>query len=277
MVSHQNLTICCFVLALLCGLVVSVHAGEPQPQSKHAVLHGEIFPEAQSRFELKRQALKNVPTTSHRSLAGNNLNYLVQTQSDVQSKSRSRAFLQSLILPGWGQRYAGSRTMMKVFIVSEVLTWGSFFGFRTWSNWIEDDFQTFARSHAGANPDGKPDRFFVDIGNFNSLEEYNQAQLRDRDVADLYPTDTNEFFWRWDSDANRREFEDMRIRSDQADNRANFALAAVFVNHIVSAIHSTLAVYQFNKRLQAKGIGYDLQFDSHDGRRLVKLTVAKRF
>ena len=172
-------------------------------------------------------------------------------------KSKGRAFLQSLVLPGWGQHYADSKTMMKVFIVSEVALWATYLGFTTWGNWLQDDYRTFAATHAGANISGKPRRYFVDIGNFDSIVDYNQAQLRGRDVRALYPV-TEEFFWQWDDRENRRRYEDLRVRSDAAKNRAQLTLAVIFVNHLVSAIHATLAVHKFNEKLEKAGLG--LQF-----------------
>jgi hypothetical protein len=177
-------------------------------------------------------------------------------------KSKARAFLQSLILPGWGQHYAESRTMMKAFIASEAALLGSYLGFTLWSNWLEDDYRTFASTHAGVNPRGKPRDYFVDIGNFNDIFDYNQEQLRNRDVRTLYPV-TDEFFWRWDREANRLKFEDLRVRSARAANRADLTLAVIFVNHLLSAIHSTLAVHKYNRRLSNPDFGVRVMLDGY--------------
>ncbi|MCG8605841.1 hypothetical protein MJD09_12690 [bacterium] len=166
--------------------------------------------------------------------------------------------------------------MMKIFAATEVVLWGTFLGFNVWSDWLKDDFRTFAATHAEANINGKPDSYFVDIGNFDDVFEYNQAQLRNRDVTTLYP-ETEEFFWRWDSITNRREFRDIRVRSDRASNRAEFALAGIFLNHFFSAIHSTLAVHKFNKRLAAQQLGMKLNFDTISEERVVRFTVSKLF
>ena len=190
-------------------------------------------------------------------------------------KSKARAFLQSLILPGWGQHYAESRSMMKVFIASEAVLLGSFIGFNLWGNWLEDDFRTFASTHAGISPQGKPNGYFVDIGNFNDIFDYNQEQLRNRDVRSLYPV-TDEFFWRWDSEANRLKFEDLRVRSARAANRADLTLAVIFVNHLLSAIHSTLAVHKYNRRLSNPDVGVRLMLDGYVYREL-RIRVEKNF
>ncbi len=197
-------------------------------------------------------------------------------QAGGGEKSKGRAFLQSLILPGWGQHYARSHTMLKVFAASEVLLWGTFAGFNLWSNWLENDYRAFAVSHAGVDLEGKSGRYFVDIGNFNDIFEYNQDQLRNRDVSALYP-ETDEFFWRWDSEANRRRFEDLRIRSDRAANRAELTLAVIFVNHLVSALQATLAVHKYNQRLQKNDVGMDLEVDALAENLGVRLRLVKHF
>lgn len=191
-------------------------------------------------------------------------------------KSKGRAFLQSLILPGWGQYYARSHTMFKIFAASEAALWGVFTGFTLRSNWLENDYRNFAATHAGINPEGKPADYFVDIGNFVDIFEYNQAQLRNRDVAALYP-ETDEFFWRWDSDANRRRFENLRVSSDRASNRADLTLALIFVNHLFSAVQATMAVHNFNKRLAEKDVGMNIQFEGLSEDRRVQLIFVKRF
>lgn len=189
-------------------------------------------------------------------------------------KSRGRAFLQSLLLPGWGQHYANSKRTMRFFILTEVLTVGSYVGFRTWGNWLEDDYRAFAVTHAGVDLKGKKDDYFVDIGNFDNIADYNQAQLRDRDLIDVY-RNTEAFHWQWDNSQNRDKFEDLRIRSDRASNNSEFALAAIFLNHLVSAIHSTLSVYKYNKKLSENETGFNLNFKYDHRSQLLALNISK--
>ncbi|MFQ6114244.1 MAG: DUF5683 domain-containing protein [bacterium] len=237
-----------------------------------------LLQSSQAKFQFKHQTLN----AAFEKMQPQKLFHEVSNHSEakfpqaVNEKSKGRAFLQSLIIPGWGQHYAESRTMFKVFLASEVLLWGTFLGFTTWSNWLEDDYQTFAVTHAGINLEGKPKQYFVDIGNFDDIFEYNQAQLRDRDVNDLY-RESEEFFWRWDSEENRLKFEDMRIRSDRAANRADLTLAAIFTNHLISAIHATLSVHKFNKRLAKPGLDLRIDFDGYSENRHFKVEVVKRF
>lgn len=205
-----------------------------------------------SRFQFKQDIMQSIFESG--------TNSAVRTIQPGEQKNKARAFFQSLILPGWGQHYAESKSMMKVFIASEVALLGSFAWFRARHNWLKDDYRTFAVTHAGVATGGKNDRYFVDIGNFDDIFAFNQEQLRNRDVSRLYP-EADEFFWQWDSEENRREFEDMRVRSDRAKNRSEMTLAFIFVNHLVSAIHSTLAVFKHNRRLGQPGLGFRMKSD----------------
>ncbi|MFQ5602384.1 MAG: hypothetical protein ACE5HS_03880 [bacterium] len=254
--------------------LTAVFAGTPQLQKPS---NANPLQPSQLGFELKLKALNSVVDNRYlRNESSTLSNFSANLQAKVQPKSKGRAFLQSLILPGWGQYYAGSKSMMKMFIVTEVLTWASYIGFTTWKNWLADDYRTFAVTHAGVDLEGKSERYFVDVGNFRDIFEFNQAQLRDRDVASLYP-ETAEFFWRWDSAENQQKFETLRIRSDRAGNRAEFALAAVFLNHLLSAIHSTLAVHKFNKQLAQLKLGLRMDVKGLAQNNQLQLTLSKRF
>ena len=75
----------------------------------------------------------------------------------------------------------------------------------------------------------------MDIGNYDSITDYNDEHLRNREMDDLYPDD-KKWSWDWDTDANRKAFEKKRISSDQLKLAATFGIGALMVNHIVSAI-----------------------------------------
>jgi len=149
--------------------------------------------------------------------------------------SRAKAFFLSFLLPGTGEYYAGSKKMAKVFFCTEVLLWTTFFSFRAYGNWKKNDYQQFAVSYAGVDLSGKDHQYFVDIGNYNTIQEYNEAMLGQRNVEALYPE--NDYYgWQWDDDAFRLDYEKLRIASDAAYNRSLLVVGAVILNHIVSGI-----------------------------------------
>ena len=95
---------------------------------------------------------------------------------------------------------------------------------------------------------GQVKQYFVDIGNFQDIYEYNESKGVDR-AFDLQYAETSEFTWQWDTDANRVRFKSMRVASDRAHNRATFYLTGIFLNHLSSAINVALAVRRWNTGL----------------------------
>jgi len=159
-------------------------------------------------------------------------------QSDDAKKTPTigGAFMRSMLIPGWGQRRGGARIAARNFFVAEVLLWSGFTALEVYGGWQKNDYKLFSASHAGAQISGKDSQFFVEMGNFISVDEFNQSRLRRRDVEGLYDPATH--FWRWDTDANRQKFFNMRKRSDKAYARAELVAAGVIANHIVSGIHA---------------------------------------
>jgi hypothetical protein len=152
------------------------------------------------------------------------------------------AFMRSLLIPGWGQLRGGAKPAARNFLAAEVLLWSGFAALEVYGGWLKNDYKLFSANHAGAQIFGKDDQFFVEMGNFISVEEYNQNRLRRRDVEGLYDPAT--YFWRWDTDANRQKFFNLRKRSDKAYARAELVAAAVIANHIVSGIHAAWVAHK---------------------------------
>jgi len=168
----------------------------------------------------------------------------------LEKKKRGKAFIRSLIVPGAGERYVGKKTLGKAFLISEITLWLGYVAFRQYGKWIKDDAKTYAATHANAQINGKPSQFFVNIGIYNDIDQYNDAQLRMRQFDKVYQSE--DYFWSWDSEENRRSFERMRISGDRALNRSMFVLGGIFANHIISAIDAVWQTYRYNKKLKQK-------------------------
>jgi hypothetical protein len=172
---------------------------------------------------------------------------LFYSGSSESKKSVVLAVVASLILPGMGELYAGSFESGKYNLIAEGSLWLAYSGFQMHANWLQQDAQTFANQHAGANFDNKDDQYSVNIGNFNTTDEYNQTKLRNRDYENVHTE--AQYQWQWDSDANRTQFKDLRIRSGEVKNNAKFIIAAVVVNHLFSAFSAGRKAAAFNKSL----------------------------
>jgi hypothetical protein len=167
--------------------------------------------------------------------------------SSGSQKSVLLAVAASLILPGMGELYAGSFESGKYNLIAEGGLWLTYSGFRMHAHWLQQDAQTFASQHAGANFDNKDDQYSVNIGNFNTTDEYNQAKLRNRETELVYTAD--QYKWQWDSDVDRAQFKDLRIRSGEVKNNAKFFIGAIVVNHLFSAFSAGRKAAAYNKSL----------------------------
>jgi hypothetical protein len=163
------------------------------------------------------------------------------------SFSLGGAFLRSAVIPGWGQRRADAKTSARNFFVAEVLLWSGFASLQVYGHWLKNDYKLFAATHAGVALADKDDQFFVDVGNFSSVDEFNQSRLRRRDVEGLYDPAT--YAWKWDTETNQIKFANLRKRSERSFNRSNLVVAGVLANHIISGIH---AAWVTHKKTSAK-------------------------
>jgi hypothetical protein len=154
------------------------------------------------------------------------------TDQKVSNKSVTLAVVLSLVLPGTGEWYAGARTGTYSFVADASL-WLMYSGYTLRGNWLRDDARSFARSFSGATT-MKDEEYEVNLGNYRSVEEYNNAKLRNREYDRMYKDPR--LAWNWMSDADRLRFRSMRVASDQMYQNARFVVGALVVNRLISAV-----------------------------------------
>ena len=197
--------------------------------------------------------------------------------SSDSKKSVIVAVVASLILPGMGEWYAGSFETGQYHLIAEGGLWLAYAGFRMHANWLQQDAQTFASQHAGATFDNKDDQYGVNIGNFMSTDEYNQTKMRNRESDLVYTTD--QYQWQWDSDANRAQFKDLRIRSAEIKNNSKFIIGAVVINHLLSAFSAGREAAAYNRSLSLLERVQIQTYAINDGTRVdgIGLSISTKF
>lgn len=148
--------------------------------------------------------------------------------------SKTKHILFSLLLPGAGQWGMGAKNRAKFFLGTEAMLWMGFFGANAYADIFQKNYQSFAAVHAGANPQNKDDQFWIDIGSADNVFEFNEQQLRQRDIQALY-SDENLYYWQWDSRTNQRYYNHLRVQEHDWERRATFIVGAFILNRIVSA------------------------------------------
>ena len=156
----------------------------------------------------------------------------------AQAMSPKRAFLYSLLIPGWGQYTTGNDKSAGRFLGAELGLWGGFFAFKKVEDVRVDNYRSYAAQHAQARTSRKDSQYFDDLGFYTSRLQHNQiARYDDGPNADLYP-ETTDFFWEWDSEASRNRYKKLLNSSESAQRQSLFFSGLVVVNHLVSAIHA---------------------------------------
>ena len=190
-------------------------------------------------------------------------------------KSRGKAFFMSLLVPGWGQHYAGASTKRNIFVGLEIGMWASYGGFTAFSSWREQDYKSYAATHAGVNLDGKNNTYFIDVGNFADIYEHNDYRLQQRNFNKYYE-DIDFYYWKWEDQASREKFDQLRISADTANNRALFMLGAIVANHVISAIDAVWSVHKYEKSRLSQ-VDWGVQFGDGAGRPAVNVTLCRHF
>lgn len=153
--------------------------------------------------------------------------------------------LKSLIFPGWGEYALGNKERGKLFAVTESFIIISILGSYSKAKTFKSNYEAYAAQHAGVSSLGKNRQYWVDIGNYLSIDQFNEEHLRWRDYNALYQQNDN-WSWHWDNDENRKSFEKMRIKADTWKLRGSFLIGGMVLNHIVSAIDS-LYLFRISK------------------------------
>ena len=155
--------------------------------------------------------------------------------------------VKSLIVPGWGEASVGYQKSSRFFIHSESILVISCLSAYKIGEMKQNEYIAFANEHAGAKSISDH-RYWVDIGNYNSNQAFDEEHLRMRDGKEgqwsSYP-------WLWQGgDSYRKQFEKMRIDSDKLFFTGKFIIGGIILNHIVSGINTLyLTRMKNNKRL----------------------------
>ncbi len=162
-------------------------------------------------------------------------------------KNPGLAIIYSLLLPGMGELYADGYSSGKYFTIAEGTLWGVFIGMNTYANWQKDRYQAYAVTNGGVNSTGKGADFYAAIGDYTSLDQFNEEQALNRDFSAMYNAETN--YWNWPTQEQRRTYRGMWTSSEQTFNDIRFVVGAMIVNRIASAINAVRLVSAYNKNL----------------------------
>jgi hypothetical protein len=174
-----------------------------------------------------------------------------EMQIEEKSAPSKISILYSLILPGAGQWVMGYKTRAKFFMGTEFVLWAGFIGSHTYSNIIQDNYQSYATVHAGVNSAQKEEQYWIDIGSSNNIYSFNESQLRGRNLRGVYTENTLNY-WQWDSEDSRDEYNNLRVQEHSWEQRATFIVGAFILNRIVSSVDVIRLIRRESKAAEAR-------------------------
>ena len=152
------------------------------------------------------------------------------------SDSARKGALRSLVLPGWGQRTLGADDWARRFLVAEAGLWLSMATANKWAAVNRDDYRSYAAQYAGVSNRSRPDIYYFRLGAWDNIGEYNQEQLRRRNIAAVYITGSDAD-WDWEGPTHRERYRELRHSSLRWDQTATIALSGLVVNRVLAAIN----------------------------------------
>lgn len=172
---------------------------------------------------------------------------LLETQTDFKKKNVGLAIIFSLLLPGMGELYADNYSSGKYFTIADAALWGTYLGMNAYGNQKKNDYKAFAASTGGVNNSGKDELYYATIGDYISINDYNNEKALERRFDEMY--NTEQFYWDWQNTSNRRTYRGLWTSSESAYNNLRFVAGALILNRVISVINAVRLVAAYNKRI----------------------------
>ena len=192
------------------------------------------------------QGLKNSVKLSDENFHDDNVSLSYDYNSE--KKSVGLGIVYSLLLPGMGELYADSYDIGKYFTIADGILWGTFIGMNVYTNWQEDNYQTYAASNAGVENNNKDADYYSTIGNYTSVFSYNEEKALERNYDEML--DPEVYFWKWSTTSERQTYRDMWTSSEQTSNDIRFVVGGLILNRIASAVNAARLVTAYNNKLK---------------------------
>jgi len=144
--------------------------------------------------------------------------------------------MKSVLIPGWGEHSFDSRTRGYLFNGIEATLW--VFAGVAYTSAIshENDLFYFASEYGEiSDPHLRSDVFLDRVSKYESMDEYNEQMLRNRQWDKVYSEENGEY-WSWDSTEKRREYFDIKTQRYLWRQRLTYTFGAIALNHLVSTM-----------------------------------------
>ena len=184
--------------------------------------------------------------------------------SGQNKDARISPVLKSIVIPGTGEFQLNKIERGRAFFLTEGFLWLSYLTSTHASHYQDHTMRSFAADHAGVDIHRKTDQFWIDIGNYASLDAFNAEHARWREVDVMYD-EGGTWEWSWDNSRNQKKFEVYRINRDLWALSGKFIIGGIVMNHIISGIDALylnrqLEGHSFTLTPQVSGSGSNFVF-----------------
>ncbi len=209
-----------------------------------------------------------------------------QLEEDIYAfkpKNTRLAFFYSMLIPGAGEFYAGSKIKPLLFLGLEASLWSGYFVYHGKGNDKEDEYQGYGDLHY--------DRDLYDAW-WNSLDSTDQAKyshrLPEEKSHEYYENigKYNQFSIGWDDcdepnalpSPSRNIYLDIRDESNKMFSRARTFTVCVLINHVLSGFDAALTARSYNKRQERfAGLQLKMKMREYQNESIPQLTLTKSF
>ncbi len=162
---------------------------------------------------------------------------VVSQPATEQQPDPKIAFLKSLAVPGWGHHHVNKSnwTRGQYHLGADAVLLLSYLGLSVHVNNVEQNWYAYGKSEAGVPIEGRSRNFQLAVGDYISLEAYNDYQLRSRNWDRLFE-DRPENRWQWGSESERSRYNTLRSNFEQIDQQLPALLGMMLVNRVISGI-----------------------------------------
>jgi hypothetical protein len=160
-----------------------------------------------------------------------------------------------------GEAYTGNSNYTKFFMTVEAT--GQYLSAQSSAGSLGmEDYKNFAIDHAGLSRAGKDAQYWINVGKYDTIYDYNEQKRRERDVAGLYSENTQNF-WRWDSYNNRLYYDWKRIQTRELERNQVYLIGGLVLNHLLSAINALRLARVHNKHAGAMSWDFRIWVDPY--------------
>lgn len=196
-------------------------------------------------------------------------------------KSPKKAFLYSLLIPGWGQKYAGSSTLKSVgYLLIEIGSWAGHFSFKNKGDDKTIEFKAYANDYwaegdtTGADYADPNNPVYINLDE-NTYRGWLLINTEDGVVSDEEFTETlpstktqqyyemigkyDQFRGGWDDywtgdttqyvTSHRTTYMNIRKNANDYLDNANTLVIVSMLNHLISAFDAAISANRHNKKI----------------------------